>query len=96
MEIVASHDSFNNKHSIKVEEDFKNFPFIHWLPRVYKNLYKFIYIVHSRTWSTKNVSFSMTLVLQSINSHVSVYEESGVNLFWSIDNFLEVINTIKS
>ena len=93
MEIVASHDSFNNKHSIKVEE---NFPFIHWLPRVYKNLYKFIYIVHSRTWSTKNVSFSMTLVLQSINIHVSVYEESGVNLFWFIHNSLEVINSIKS
>jgi len=40
----------------------------------------------------------MTLVLQAIKTHVKkychkVYENSGVNLFWSID---KVINAIKS
>ena len=43
----------------------------------------------------------MTLVLQAIKIHVTkyclnVYETSGVNLFLSIDNSLEVINAIKS
>jgi len=43
----------------------------------------------------------MTLVLQAIKTHVKVlshfvYENSGVNLFWSIDNSLEVINAITS
>ena len=36
MEIFDSHDSFNNKHGIKVEEDFKNLASIHWLPKVHK------------------------------------------------------------
>jgi len=43
----------------------------------------------------------MTFVLQAIETHVKkycqkVYENSVVNLFWSIDNSLEVINAIKS
>jgi len=43
----------------------------------------------------------MTFVLQAIKTHVKkycqkVYENSGVNLFWSIDNSLQVINAIKS
>ena len=101
MEIFDSHDSFNNKHGIKVEEDFKNLPSIHWLPKVYKKPYKFRYIGNSRSCSTKELSIRMALVLQAIKSHVKkyclkVYENSGVNLFWSIDNSLEVINAIKS
>jgi len=43
----------------------------------------------------------MTFVLQAIKTHVKMYchkgdGNSGVNLFWSIDNSLEVINAIKS
>ena len=41
----------------------------------------------------------MTFVLQAIKIHVKycnkVYENSGVNLCWSIDNSLEVINAIN-
>jgi len=70
MEIFDSHDSFNNKHGIKVEEDFKNFPSIHWLPKVHKKPYKFRYIVNSRSCSTKELSIRMTSVLQAIKIHV--------------------------
>jgi len=96
-----SHDSFNRQHCIKVEEDFKNLPSIHWLPKVRKKPYKFRYIVNSRSCSTKELSIRMALVLQAIKTHVKkdclkVYENSGVNLLWSIDNSLEVINEIKS
>jgi len=43
----------------------------------------------------------MTFVLQAIKTHVKkychkFYENSGLNLFWSVDNTLEVINAIKS
>jgi len=63
MEIFDSHDSFNNKHGIKVEDDFKNLPSIHWLPKVHKKPYKFRHIVNSRPCSTKELSIRMTLVL---------------------------------
>jgi len=42
----------------------------------------------------------MTLVLHAIKTNVKsslkVYENSGVNFCWSIDNLFEVINAIKS
>jgi len=101
MEIFDSHDSFNNKHGITVE-NFKNTPSIHWLPKNHKKPYKFRYIVKSRSCSTiKELSIRMTLVIQAIKTRVKkyclkVYENSGVNFFWSIDNSLEVINAIKS
>jgi len=38
IKICDSHDSFNNKHGIKVEKDFKNLHSIHWLPKVLKSL----------------------------------------------------------
>jgi len=41
MEIFVSHDSFNNKHGIKLEDNFKNLPTIHWLPKVHKIPFKF-------------------------------------------------------
>jgi len=76
MDIFDSHDSFNIKHSIKVEEDFKNLPSIHWLPKVHKKRYKFRYIVNSRSCSTKELSISMTLVLQAIKTHVKILSQS--------------------
>jgi len=53
MEIFDSHDSFNNKHGIKVEEDFKNLPSFHLLPKVHKKPDKVRYFVNSRSCSTK-------------------------------------------
>ena len=38
MEIFASHDSFYNRHDIKLEDNFNNLPTIHWLPKIYKRL----------------------------------------------------------
>ena len=46
---LLSHDSINNKHVIKVEEDFKNLPYIHWLPKVHLKPYKFRHIANSRS-----------------------------------------------
>ena len=101
VEMFASHESFGDKHGIQLEENFNKLPTIHWLPRVHGGPYKFRYIVNSRSCSTKELSVRMTFVLQAIKTHVKkychkVYENSGVNLFWSIDNSLEVINAIKS
>ena len=52
------------------------------------------------SYSTKELSVRMTLVLQAIKTHVkyclNFYDNSSVNLFWSIDNSLEVTNAIKS
>ena len=70
MEIFASHESFNNKHGIQLEDNFNKLPTIHWLPKVHKRPYKFRYIVNSRSCSTKELSVRMTFVLQAIKTHV--------------------------
>jgi len=58
---------------LKVEEDFKNFPSIYWLPKVHKKPYKFRFIVNYRSCSTKELFIRMTLVLQAIKTHVKKY-----------------------
>jgi len=72
MEIFVSNHSFNNKHGIKVGEDFKKHPSIHWLPKVHKKADKFRYNFYSRSCSTQELSVRMTLVLQAtcIKTHV--------------------------
>jgi len=53
MEIFDSHDSFNNKHDIKVEEDFKNLPSIHWLPKVSTYIQKQLFFVFFRLFNVQ-------------------------------------------
>jgi len=48
MEIFVSNYSFSNKHGIKLEDNFKHLPTIHWLPKVLKIPFKYRYIVNSR------------------------------------------------
>jgi len=70
MEIFASHDSFNNKHSIKLEDNFNIFPTFHWLPTSLQMTYKIRYIVNSRSCSTTELSVRMTSVLKGIKTHM--------------------------
>jgi len=44
IEIFASHDSFNNKYGIKLDDNFNNLPSVHWLPKVHKRPYRFRFI----------------------------------------------------
>jgi len=71
MEILASHESFNNKHGIQLEENFNKLPTFHWLPKVHTRPYKFRYIVNLRSCSIKELSVRMTFVLQAIKTHVN-------------------------
>jgi len=61
---------FNNKHGIKLEDNFNNLPTIHCLPKVHKIPYKFRYIVNSRSCSTKELSVRTTFIFQAIKTHV--------------------------
>jgi len=101
IEKLASHDSFNRKHGLIVCKGFKNVPSIHWLANVHKRPNKSRFIVYSWSCSTKELSIRMALVFQAFKTYIrnhcfNVYENSGVNLFWSIDRSLEVINAINS
>jgi len=99
--MFASHESFGDKHGIQLEENFNKLPTIHWLPRVHGGPYKFRYIVNSRSCSAEELSVRVAFVLQAIGAHVrrcchGVCENSGVDLFWSMDNSLEVMGAIES
>ena len=85
---------------VELKEDHKKIPTIHWIPKIHKNPYKSRFIVNSISSSTKQVSVMLTSCLTSIKSHVKkysnkVYENSGINLFWSINNSLDVVECIE-
>ena len=84
-----------------VSEDFPSYSStIYWLPKLHKQPYKSQFIASSSSCTTTELSKLLTSCLTSIKTHVikyceKVYERSGKNLFWSIQNSCEVINKLK-
>ena len=73
---------------------------MYWIPKLHKNPYKSRYIANSTSCTTKSISILLTSCLTIIKSHwklysSKVYENSGINIFWSIKNsgeFLDQLN----
>ena len=64
---------------------------MYWIPKLHKSPYKARYIANSTSCTTKSISILLTSCLTIIKSHwksysLQVYENTGINLFWSIKN----------
>jgi hypothetical protein len=75
-------------------------PTMYWIPKLHKSPYKSRFIANSSACTTTNLSKLLTSCLSAIKEHVirycsKVYENSGVNLFWSIKNSGEIIDKLK-
>ena len=76
-------------------------PTMYWLPKLHKNPYKARFIANSSSCTTTTLSTLLTSCLTKIKEHVKLYcdktyENSGINLFWSIKNSSEVLNKLKN
>ena len=74
---------------------------MYWLPKLHKRPYKARFIANSSSCTTTELSKLFTSCLTAVKNHViryceKVYERSSKNLFWSIKNFGEVLNKLKS
>ena len=76
-------------------------PTMYWLPKLHKTPYKSRFISSSSNCSTTKVSEILTKTLTAIKNLVinfcnKVYENSGINYFWSVKNSLEVLDKLHA
>jgi hypothetical protein len=74
---------------------------MYWLPKLHKSPYKARFIANSSSCTTTNISILLTSCLTAVKEHIvkycnKVYENSGLNLFWSIKNSGEVLDKIRN
>ena len=89
------------KFSVCVKERQDRLPTMYWLPKLHKRPYKARFIANSSSCTKIELSKLLTSCLTAVKNHViryceKVYERSGKNLFWSINNSGEVLNKLKS
>ena len=85
----------------KVKANQNKLPTMYWIPKLHKNPFKARFIANSSACTTTNLSKLLTSCLSAIKDHVikyneKVYENSGVNLFWSIKNSVEILDKLKN
>ena len=85
--------------SIKEKQD--RLPTLYWLPKLHKRPYKARFIANSSSCTITVLSKLLTLCLTAVKKHWiryydTVYERYGINYFWSIKNFNDVLNKFKS
>ena len=89
------------KCSVCVKERQNRLPSIYWLPKLHKRPYKARFIANSSSCTTTELSKLLTSCLTAVKNHViryceKVYESSSKNLFWSIENSVELLHKLKS
>ena len=73
----------------------------YWLPKLHKRPYKSRFIANSSSCTTTELSKLMTSCFTAVNNHLikyydTCYERDGINRFWSIKDFNEILNNLKS
>jgi len=99
-EIISDHVAKCINLNVNVNIANKKLPSLYWIPKLHKTPYKSRFIANSVSCTTKQLSVYLTSALSAIRYHIAkycntVYENSNINLFWSIKNALEVIDKIK-
>mgnify|MGYP001355262276 CR=1 FL=1 len=74
---------------------------MYWIPKLHKKPYKERFISNSRSCTTTKLSILLTSCLAKIKDHVELYcdktyENSGINMFWSIKNSTEVLSKLQN
>ena len=73
-------------------EEF-DLPYIYWIPKMHKNLYKHRFIARSSKCSTKPLSILLTktTIEQGLNKYFeTAYSRSGINQMWILKNSKEL------
>ena len=83
-----------------LEEDNKYVPLLYWTSKQHKNPYKFRFIAGASRCPSKTISIQVSLALKLIKTYFKnfcrvIYERSGFNYYWSIDNSCEFLDKLK-
>tara|TARA_Y100001956_G_scaffold4622_1_gene4217 strand:- start:330 stop:1772 length:1443 start_codon:yes stop_codon:yes gene_type:complete len=101
VDILDSHVKECTKFNINLNDKFKKLPTLYWIPKLHKTPYKSRFIANSTSCTTKVISILLTSCLTIIKLHwklysFKVYENSGINLFWSIKNSGEFLSKLEN
>lgn len=100
-DIILRHESDQSQFKTIVKHKQGKLPTMYWLPKLHKSPYKARFIANSSSCTTTNISILLTSCLTAVKGHIvnycnKVYENSGINLFWSIKNSGEVLDKIRN
>lgn len=79
----------------------RKLPTMYWIPKLHKKPYKARFIANSSSCTTTKLSLLLTSCLTTIKEHwkfycEKAYQNSGINLFWSIKNSNEILNKLQN
>ena len=100
-DIISNHEKCCKNLGAEVSFNHEKLPTMYWIPKLHKNPYKARFIANSSMCTTNHLSKLLTSCLSTIKEHVKrycdkTYENSGINLFWSIKNSSEVLTKLQS
>ena len=87
------------KNDINVQEQHEHLPSFYWLPKLHKKPYGSRFIAASNTCTAKQLSPLLTSCFKTILIHYrqycdGIYNQSGINCFWIINNSTEVLDRL--
>ena len=91
--IISRHLDYM-KNDIDVQEQHEQLPSFYWLPKLHKKPYGSRFIATSNTCTTKQLLSLLTSCFKTILIHYKqycdgIYNHSGINCFWIINNSTE-------
>ena len=100
-EVLDNHKSVLTSFGINPNEDELDLPYVYWIPKMHKNLYKHRFIAGSAKYSTKPLSILLTKLLTHIKQGLhkyceTAYSRSAVNQMWILENSKELLEHLKS
>lgn len=74
---------------------------MYWIPKLHKNPYKSRFISASSKCSLTNISKVLSLALTTMKEFIirycdKIFENSGINHFWSVKNSLDVLDKLRA
>ena len=87
--------------NVKVDDKNLRLARIFWNPKLHKNPYKARFIAGARFCVTKQLNVQVNSCLKLLRKYFkkyceAIYNNSGINMFWSIDSSNEFLDTIKN
>ena len=98
--VVSDHLDVCKQLNADVKITCHKLPTMYWIPKLHKNSYKSRFIANSSSCTTTKLSKHLTSCLIKIKEHIQrycdkTYENSGLNLFWSIKNSNEILTKLE-
>ena len=97
--IISRHVDYMVRNEIEVQEQHEQLPSFYWLPKLHKKTYGSRFIAASNKCTTKRLSSLLTSCFKTIITHykqycAGIYNHSGINCFWIINNSTEVLDRL--